>query len=347
MNHRKHGQEGMALMLAILAGLIILGAVTVVVNRLQTAKARTDESVNQARLDEALKAGVDFAIERIWNQYITGNGNTTGNLASYLLYADSLVDTNEDVNGNGVMDEGEFDSNGDGTFTSNPAGIDLIVPDENFTLASGERIERVNVMRTDDLTGTTMHIRVTARVGQRTASAVQTVRVAGELFQGFEFGILANNINCILCHAEVNSLDLFRNTDPQLYGSFDRVKVAALESLMIRTNEDIRTRFAGTTYTRGTVYNQAWSQLSASQVANSTFKAFQFDTTDGKITQDGSGGLTVVSLANAGTDINGNLQQFANLYLNYPTDTSLMTDGTLPTTLRRTLTRCQIGREHV
>lgn len=331
MKQRKQGQEGMALMLAILAALVILGAVAVVANRVQTAKIRTDESINQARLDEALKAGVDFAIERIWNQYITGNGNTTGNLASYFLFADSFVNNNEDLNGNGTMDNGEFDSNGDGAFESNPAGIDLIAPDDNFTLASGERVERVNVMRNDDLTGSTMTIRVTARVGQRTASAVQTVRIAGELFQGFEFGILANNINCILCHAEVNSLDLFRNSNPQLYGSFDRVKVAAIESLMVRTNEDIRTRFAGTTYSRGTVYNQAWSQLSGSALASSTFKAFHFNSSNGKITQDSSGGLTVASLQNAGTDIHGNLQQFANLYLNYPTDESLMTDGTLPT----------------
>ncbi|MCC6698279.1 MAG: hypothetical protein IT365_21830, partial [Candidatus Hydrogenedentes bacterium] len=330
MADRRRNQEGMALVLVVLAVIVILGAVTVVVARVQTAKIRTDEAIQQARLDEVCKAGVDLGIERIWNQYVIGNGNTTGNLASYFVFINGFVPNNEDVNGNGTQDGSEFDANGDGDFDiADP--LVLVAEEDDHMLASGGQIVQVTLGRTDDLTGTTLTIRATGRVAQRTATSVQTVRVAGELFDGFEYGILANNINCILCHAEVVPLDLARNTDASEYGNFDRIKVAALESLMIRTSENINTHFAGTAYSRGQVYNQTGSLMSASNIASSTFKSYHFSNTNGKVTQSSTGAMTVTNFANAGTDSEGMLQQFANLYLNYPEDEQLQTDGTLPT----------------
>ena len=158
------------------------------------------------------------------------------------------------------------------------------------------------------------------------------MRISGAPFAGFAFAVLANNINCILCHAEFQSLDVYRNADTELYGSFDRIKVASLESLMIRTSEDIDSHTAGTVYTRGEVYNQAGTQFTSSTLASSTLKSYAFSSDDGKITQDGSTGeMAEVSLDVAGTDSEGLLDQFANLYLNYPEDSDLMTDGELPT----------------
>ncbi|NUM54385.1 MAG: hypothetical protein HUU46_12125 [Candidatus Hydrogenedentes bacterium] len=330
MSERQRHDEGMALILVVFAIIVILGAVTVVFNRVQTAKLRTDEVVSSTRLDEAVKAGVDFAIEEVWNQYLENNGNTTGNLASYLVFADNLVPNNEDLDGDGEQDPDELDANGDGTFTSNPGGLDLVTADDNMALSTGEQIMGVNLSRTDDVTGTVYTITVTARIAGRTQSGVQTVRVSGAPFRGFEFGILANNINCIMCHAEINSLDLFRNTDPTQYGTFDRVKMAALESLMIRLNENISTEVAGTTYSRGLIYNESWSALNAGSIASSNFKGYQFSSTNGKLTQNGSGAMTVTNLVNAALDSNGKPVQFANLYMNYPTNEADMTDGTLP-----------------
>ncbi len=330
MGMKRRHQEGMALVLVVLAMIVVLGAITVVVARVQTAKMRTDAAVDQARLDEVCKAGVDLAIEQVWHQYIIGQGNTTGNLASYVVFINGVLPNNEDLNGNGEEDNGEFDMDGDGTFeVAEP--LVLVDAEDNMKLASGGQVMSVTLARTDDVTGTTLTIQSTGRVGQRRATATQTVRVSGELFDGFEYGIMANNINCILCHAEVQSLDLFRNTDPSQYGTFDRIKVAALESLLIRTSENVNTHFAGTTYTRGEVYNQAGTPFTASTLASSTFKSYAFDDSNGKIVQDGSGDMQVTNLANASADGDGMLDQFANLYLNYPTDDNLMTDGTLPT----------------
>jgi hypothetical protein len=321
----------MALVLVILAVIVILGAITVVVNRVQTAKLRTDHAVTQTRLDEVCKAGVDLAVERLWNQYVTGNGNTTGNLASYLVFLDGFIPNNEDVNGNGTQDGDEWDMNGDGNFEVNDP-VTFVSSEANRVLESGEQIQLVTLSRTDDLTGSTITVRSTGRVGVETKTMVQTVRTAGQLFRGFEYGVLANNINCIMCHAKVIPLDLFRNAgNPAAYGTFDRVKVAALESLMIRTSEDIGTRFAGTTYTRGSVYNQTGSLMNGTAIAGSTFKGYHFSSTNGKVTQDSSGNMTTTNLSNATNGTNGKLNQFANLYLNYPTDDTLMTDGDLPT----------------
>lgn len=327
---KQRHEEGMALILVVLAIIVILGAVTVVFNRVQTEKMRTDEVVSSTKLDEAVKAGVDLAIERVWNQYLENNGNTTGNLASYLVFADTLVLNNEDLDGDGQQGVHELDANGDGVFTSNPGGVDLVDASDNMTLRTGEQITRVNLARTDDITGTVYTITVTARIDGRAQTGVQTVRVSGAPFRGFEFSILANNINCIMCHAEINSLDLFRNTNPALYGTFDRVKMASLESLMIRLNENISTEVAGTTYSRGTIYNESWTQLNASTIAGSNFKGYQFSSSNGKLVQNNAGAMTITNLVNAGHDSNGKLAQFANLYMNYPTNESDMTDGTLP-----------------
>jgi hypothetical protein len=319
----------MALVLVVLATVVVLGAVTVVVARVQSAKMRTDAAVDQARLDEVCKAGIDLGIEQIWHQYVIGQGNTTGNLASYIVFINDRLPNNEDLNRNGEQDSAEFDMNGDGDFDiANP--ILLVDNDDNRTLPSGGQIAQVSLARTDDVTGTTLTIQATGRIGQRTATATQTVRVSGELFDGFEYGIMANNINCILCHAEVQSLDLFRNADPSLYNSFDRIKVATLESLLIRTSENVNTHFAGTIYTRGQVYNQAGTPFTASTLGSSTFKSYHFNSSNGKLTQDSSGNLQIANLANAPTDSDGMLEQFANLYLDYPTEDNLMTDGTLP-----------------
>ena len=331
MRATRNREEGMALVLVILAVIVILGAITVVVNRVQTAKLRTDHAVTQTRLDEVCKAGVDLAVERLWNQYVTGNGNTTGNLASYLVFLDGFIPNNEDVNGNGTQDGDEWDMNGDGNFEVNDP-VTFVSSEANRILGSGEQIQSVTLSRTDDLTGSTITVRSTGRVGVETKTMVQTVRTAGQLFRGFEYGVLANNINCIMCHAKVIPLDLFRNAgNPAAYGTFDRVKVAALESLMIRTSEDIGTRFAGTTYTRGSVYNQTGSLMNGTAIAGSTFKGYHFSSTNGKVTQDSSGNMTTTNLSNATNGTNGKLNQFANLYLNYPTDDTLMTDGDLPT----------------
>ncbi|MBN2307379.1 MAG: hypothetical protein JXR94_00310 [Candidatus Hydrogenedentes bacterium] len=327
-------EAGLALLFALLAILLILAGVAFVVYRAQSAKRFTDVAVYMADAEEACRAGIDYAIEQVWHTYVVGQGNTTGNLASYRQFLDAFVLPNEDVNGNGERDGDEDDTNGNGTFDVNPAWYLVSSDDDPMGLPSGSRITEIVVERLDDLTGADLTIRVTAEKGGVSRSAVQTLRVAGELFSGFEYGILANNINCILCHAQILPLDMVRNEDSDLYGTFDRIKVAALESLMVRSGSDhfgAHSTVAGTVYTRGTVYNQNGYTYSSSGLASTTFRSAEFSDENGALSQNSSGDLTSTPFANGGTGADGLLEPFANLYVNYPTDEAQMTDGDLPT----------------
>ena len=330
MKRSRQTRRGMALMFALFAIAVIAGAVLTLGAIVYTERTQTDFAVSRTILDEACQAGIDIGIERIWNQYRQTSGNTTGNLASYAVFINNIVQNNEDLNGNGIMDGDEFDFNGNGQFDIGQPTF-FFTEDDPYVLPSGAAITELRLDRTDDLTGTTLTLRATAEFNGERRAAEQTVRVGGELFDGFEYGILANNINCILCHAKFHSLEMeLWKDNPDMHGEHDRIKVAALESLMIRTNENINSRVAGTVYTRGEVYNHAGNQLSANQIGNSTLRGWQFDDTNGKLMQDDNGNLSTVSLSAASVDGDGRPEQFANLYLNYPTDKTLMTDGSLP-----------------
>ncbi len=331
MRRERRPNAGMALILALFAAIVILGALTIIVTRVHSIRINTDHAVGEVKLSEACQAGIDLAIEQLWNQYIIGNGNTTGNLASYRVFLDGFVPNNEDLNFNGIQDEGEFDRNGNGVFEIN-APVEVVSASDPIALDGGAMLTSVLVSRTDDITGSDLRIWSTATFQGRSRTATQTVRVGGALFHGFEYAVLANNINCILCHAEFLSLDMHLNTDPEKYGTFDRIKIASLESLMVRPtgNDGAHSRVAGSVYTRGRVYRETGANLPAAALANSTFRGYQFSSANGKLLQDNTGELAVASFQNAGACEDGILDQFANLYMDYPTDPDLMTDGNLP-----------------
>ena len=325
---RRH-EEGMALLLALFAIIVIAAAVALVMGSVYNAKRSTDHSVHMVQLEEACKAGVNIGIEQVWNAYRVGLGNTTGNLASYRVFIDNVVPNNEDINGNGIQDANELDWDGDGQFEINDPE-DLIASDDPRLLDSGAMITGLTVARTDDVTGTTLTLTATAEIGGRTRTATQTMRVAGQRFAGFQFAVLANNINCILCHAHFDNWYQQANTDPDDYNTFDRIKVAALDSLLIRKDEN-DSQVAGSVYTRGRVYHKDGTELNASGIANSTFDSYTFSPDNGKLTEDeATGELSLTDFANAPLDDEGLPEQFANLYLDYPTDEASMTDGELP-----------------
>lgn len=313
MNSRGKSQRGMALVLTLIAMVLILGAVLLVSQQATRAAAQTEILMSQMDLEEACKAGIDIGIEQLWNQYVIGNGNTTGNLASYKVFVDDVVD------------EG-----GEATLASEGSPIVL---DEALGLA----VTGLTLAREDSLFGVDVTITSTASRTKgtddepATLTAQQTVRISGTPFTGFEYAVLANQINCILCHAGIRNLDQELNTDENLRGTFDRVKVATLQALLYR-KDSADSHIAGTLYTRGNVYNTNYSLLSDAQIQSSSgLKGRQFDTSNGKVIQNPTtGAMTTVPMVAAGTDAQGRPTQFGNLYRNYPSDPDLMTDGPLP-----------------
>lgn len=323
---QSRSKSGMALLLALLALIIILAAVTLVSNTVQRSGKETDMALAQTQLDETCKAGVDIGVDRIWNQYKVSNGNTTGNLASYRVFLDAILPCGADTNGDSVPD-------------SAAAPLALITASEPQLLgpdsvpeAQRPRVTDLTIDRKDDADGIFLTLAATANVGGRERSATQSIRVSGKPFSGYNYAVLAKNINCILCHAGFYDLGQKTNTDATAYNSFDRLKVASLQSLLYRsTTAD--SKVSGTVYTRGQVYETTGALMSAATIQGSDFKGFGFNQTNGKILQNaGTGSMTVAPLVNATMGDDGKLHQFANLYTNYPTDAAQMTDGDLPDT---------------
>jgi len=330
-NRNRSHQEGMALVAVTLSAVIIFGAVTLVVAKIQTNKRFTDVAVQRATVDEAAKSGVDSAVALLWDAYVNSNGNTTGNWASYRVFLNNYpIANNEDTDHSGGQTGDENDANGDGNFEV--ADVTVLIDNVSpIELQNGAFVDLITVNRTDDLTGTTLVITATANYGSETRTAIQSVRVAGLPFDGFQFAVLANNISCIMCHAEFRQVDLELNADPDQFNSFDRIKIASLESLRLK-GAAADSNIAGTLYSRGNVIDHSTAlPLSTNDIANSTMKAYEFTDTNGKIIQDiVSGDMGQVDMAQAGLDGDGLLDQFANLYQNYPVDVADQTDGPLP-----------------
>jgi hypothetical protein len=334
--------RGIALIFVLLAVIVVVSALSIVGISVQSSMKETNTAYNMVVAEEAAQAGIDMTIKRLWNDYITTNGNTTGNWASFKYYLNNTLHMpiNEDLNFNGVKDANET-GNGDATFDKYPTGYDrrgmsFLAAAQPFKDSKSQRVvatlNNVFVGRYDEVTRSDLTITSVASAGGVTKTAVQVLTIGGADLPHTQFAILANNISCILCHAEFLSLGQQRNTDKTKYGTFDRIKVASLQSMMVRPTEAI-SDVAGTFYTRGKVYDNSGNLLTASSLAASTLKAYGFNSTNGKINQNTStGALTQVSLANGTSNANGDLNQFANLYMNYPTDATKQTDGALPGT---------------
>jgi hypothetical protein len=196
------------------------------------------------------------------------------------------------------------------------------------------------VLRRDDGESTRLYITVSATsgrgegIGNRQLNrAIQLVyTIEPSIFDGFDYGILTNNVNCVFCHTVVDSVDRFYNTDPTKYGTFDKVKVGSLESMMLRheprpsiTDWDADSHVAGTVYVRGTVTNQNGLPIGSSQWDDLSFKSKAFDPS-GHLIEDTWGRMTTTDFDPAGMP----LLPGENLYLDYPEDFEDMVDGKLP-----------------
>jgi len=306
---------GVALLFALFAALLVLAATALVVSNLQTTKQQTDVSVELVALEEAAKAGLDSGIERVWNTFFEqlpeGENPTVRN---YRLFLDATIPL-------------------DAVETGGPMPVPGLAVPMNIP-GTATTVQAVTVDREDDFTGSTLTFRAVATDGRKQRAATQTIRVGGEPFDGFEFAVLANNINCILCHADFRNLDLEHNNDPNTrplgdadgngisdhidnFNTFDRIKIAALESLLVRSS-GANSRVAGAVYTKGSLYDDSGAELAG--LTPTSFDGWEFtgghDNTllNGKLVQDGSGNMTEIDLDVAGT-VDGELDPWANLYI--------------------------------
>ncbi|MFQ5607675.1 MAG: hypothetical protein ACE5GA_06990, partial [Candidatus Zixiibacteriota bacterium] len=268
-----------------------------------TDKEMSFANQNESRALYAAESGLSIARAQLWYDYI-GWASTSpqklpgkvGNKATYIKYLEQKMGLTA-------------------------ASKKTLVRDKDITTTS--KVDSVTVQRLDDA-GSIMllvnSVGTSAEQGKQEITSV--LRVEGAAFKGFDFAILAKNINCVMCHATIDNVDRVYNTDITKQGEFDRVKVASLESLLLRTTS-ADSKIAGTLYTRGIVTDKKGNPITDLSPSGTGLDGYQIDPTTGKILEP----LSVAALTNTtGSPLPTN----GNLYLNYPSDPAGMTDGELP-----------------
>ncbi len=295
-------QRGSAVLIAVMV-LLMMTLIGIQMHSISVDDMEISGNSNRAtKAFYAAEAGLALAQSILWNDYVSyastnpyKESGKIGNRATYTAYLDGL----------GLIDS---------------ASAKLVVATD---VGTGQFIDSVVVERLDGAGVTELDVTSYGSADDNSHQEIAAVlKVEGEAFKGFEFAILANNVNCIMCHARIDNVDRVFNTDTSKTGTFDRVKVAALESMLIRTTS-ADSYVAGTVYTRGIVTDKKGNPITNLSPTGGGLEGWVFDTT-GKIQEP----MNTVPLTNTTGDP---LPQYGNLYMNYPTDDAQMTDGELPT----------------
>lgn len=297
----------MVMVMILIVGMAGLAAAMLL--RLSLENNAAKEYIRIKTATAAAEAGLEQASALVWGSYVEKLGGGLANIAGLRGFIDDLV----------------------------PAGGLAKLLDQPLPLLNGANVQQILLERTDTGGETLIKVTSTGEYQGRTRTIVQQFRASGESFSGFDFALLANNISCVMCHAEIDNVDRVYNTDPDLYGTFDRVKIASLESLVLRTN-DSKSHIAGTLYSRGDILGSRGSgtggitnDLSVlDSLRGTTFKGYEMDEA-GKIYQDKKGRTKDAKLDFALPGKDGVLPKFGEVYADYPTDIDKMVDGVLPT----------------
>ena len=110
----------------------------------------------------------------------------------------------------------------------------------------GVEIERVDVYRIDEWDSTSIVIEVDAVIrkgvdgsaSERRSSIQETFTVSPPEWDGLDYVLLANNVNCLLCHTSIDNVNRYYNRDTSLAGTFEPVQVGSIDSMHFREDPD-------------------------------------------------------------------------------------------------------------
>ncbi|MAB79082.1 MAG: hypothetical protein CMJ89_06980 [Planctomycetes bacterium] len=322
-------KTGIALVpaMVILSGMAIftMALLTVVTSGKKTVMHQGEEF----RISSAVESVAALSMEHMWSNYIALEG-AAGDIKSFRDY---LSDT-------GILDSGP------GGPPTIEQGLDLVpfldLPDQ----PNGKRFNDVNIdaahlVRRDVGDSTQLYLTVQASTtrGEDIVNPIlnravqQAFTVEPADFAGFDYALLANNVNCIFCHTSIDSADRYWDTnasDPE--AQYEHVQVGTLESLLVRHNADGNTYslndFDADSYIAGALFLRGIPALDDGNPIPSwdslSLMGYEMDS-DGFIVE-AFGGLTPVSL-----DPTLPTDPLGNLYLDYPTNYAEMSAaGVLP-----------------
>ena len=321
-------RRGMVLIPALSLVMTMVLLTLVMAEMTTTTVRRIAARAEETRLAAAAEAAIDLSMHELWVQGVAAAEGEAPSLQLFRGVLDGL--------GVGVLDpEAEGPGLYDPLSYTEPEWADILgiakLPADanNDPTIDGTRIETLEMVRADEPLATAMRVHARISFGgdgrHRSRDVERIYLAAGEEFDGFDFALLANNINCILCHANVDSADRYFNNDPGQFGTFDRVRVGSLESLKVRVSS-ADSQIAGSLYVRGSLMKQYGEPLS--DLSSSTLVSADFDPDEGLLLQDDFGDLYHDPFVQATGDP---LPMGGNFYLDYPTDAQAQTDGGLPT----------------
>jgi Tfp pilus assembly protein PilX len=149
-----------------------------------------------------------------------------------------------------------------------------------FSVLSSRRTE-LNIEATG-VTGTVPDLNnIPASATQRIVK--QTLYITDSTFQGIDFALLSNNVNCIFCHAYVTTMEDAYN--PTRTNKITRVKVATLQNLEMRTGGSPDSYIGGTLYTRGAfkIDGSGGTDFVSGDMTSLSTKTHDVDISDGKV----------------------------------------------------------------
>jgi hypothetical protein len=318
-----------ALMVAALLAMLGLSMLQATLDGSRVVNYQGDEY----RLTSAVESVGIVATDRLWSGYVADQGGAAGSISTFQAFLDASGIEDSGPGGPPAADEGV-----DLLVWADIPGADIGNPEFDDV-----NIDALQVVRRDEGESTQLYVTVSASTnrGQGIVNpvlnrAIQLVyTVEPEQFEGFEYGVLSNNVNCIFCHTVIDSTDRYYNTDLEDYSTFDRIKVGTLESLMIRDDGDGRpdtindwdadSYIAGTVHLRGSLTDHNGNPITGGW-SDKSFQSYNYDS-DGLLQENGYGELSPTPF-DPGTDssLPGH-----NIYLDYPTEYAQMPDGNLPT----------------
>ena len=271
------------------------------------------------RASVAAEGATTLAASRLWSDFEAFLGGQSPRIGDFQAFLDNRgiadSETNASVTPTDLRDVIGLPENADGD-------VHL----------DGVEIEQLAVERFDALDSTrlVMTATATARLGSRAGESRDVTDRVQQAFvveppdwEGLNYALLANNINCLMCHTQVDNAARFYNKDDSKYGTFRRVKLGSLESIHLRS--DPESSFAGSLYLGGQALGEHGETISSWGSMN--FKSREFDG-DGFLVQDAWGDLHSTNLSPA---TGATLLPGENLYLDYfANGVDGMVDGVLP-----------------
>lgn len=305
---RRHGardsRQGIAMVTVVVFSAALAGFMMLIMLQLQREHRAAETYVGIKAAADAADAGLERAVAALWEQYLQNLPlDEVPVLGGYKAFLNKTLTKANDLLGGPLQ------------------------------LKSGAVIKSVSVERTDAAEGVSLRLVSVAEAHGRERRAVQVLEIGGAAFESFDYALMANNMQCVMCHTVIDNVERVNNTDSANFGTFDRVKIAVLDELNIESSA-ARTRIAGTIHARGEV-NLLKNMVKQGPLKDprlSGFRAYAVDA-NGKIREDKKGDLSEDFFSLPGLDLLGLPLPGGNFYMDYPVNPSEMTDGNMPSAI--------------